>query len=59
VYGSGDLWVAEVTLTYGTKPYAAVLIFKLRDGKIRRRSGTGQSHLKLRSGGPTGSNPWT
>jgi ketosteroid isomerase-like protein len=39
VYGSGDLWVAEVTLTYGTKPYAAVLIFKLRDGRIATEVG--------------------
>jgi ketosteroid isomerase-like protein len=39
VYGSGDLWVAEVTLTYDTKPYAAVLIFKLRDGKIATEVG--------------------
>ena len=34
LYGSGDLWVAEATLTYGTKPYAGVLIFRFRDGKI-------------------------
>jgi ketosteroid isomerase-like protein len=40
VYGSGDLWVAEVTLTYDTKPYAAVLIFKLRDGKIATEVGS-------------------
>jgi hypothetical protein len=39
VFGSGDLWVAEVTLTYGPKPYAAVLIFRLRDGKIATEIG--------------------
>jgi ketosteroid isomerase-like protein len=39
VFGSGDLWVAEATLTYGDKPYSAVLIFKLRDGKIAREIG--------------------
>jgi SnoaL-like domain len=39
LHGSGDLWVAEVTLTYGTKPFAAVLIFQLRDGKIAKEIG--------------------
>ncbi len=39
VYGSGDLWVVEVTLTYGTKPFAAVLVFRFRDGKIAKEVG--------------------
>lgn len=39
VYGSGDLWVAEATLTYDSKPFAAVLIFQLRDGKIATEVG--------------------
>jgi ketosteroid isomerase-like protein len=39
VFGSGDLWVVEVTLTYGDKPYAAVLIFQMRDGKIAKETG--------------------
>jgi ketosteroid isomerase-like protein len=39
VQGTGDLWVAEVTLTYGTKPFAAVLVFQLRDGKIAKEIG--------------------
>jgi len=39
VYGSGDLWVAEATLTYDAKPYAAVLIFRMRDGKIAKQVG--------------------
>jgi ketosteroid isomerase-like protein len=39
IYGSGDLWVLEATMTYGTKPYAAILVFRLRDGKIARQVG--------------------
>jgi ketosteroid isomerase-like protein len=39
VFGSGDLGIAEATLTYGDKPYSAVLIFELRDGKIAREIG--------------------
>jgi ketosteroid isomerase-like protein len=39
IYGTGDLWVAEVTLTYDTKSFAAVLIFKLRHGKIATEVG--------------------
>ena len=39
VFGSGDLWVAEATLSYSGKPYAAVLIFEFRDGKIARETG--------------------
>ena len=37
--GTGDLWVAEATLTYRDKPFAAVLIFQLRDGKIAKETG--------------------
>jgi ketosteroid isomerase-like protein len=37
--GTGDLWVAEATLTYGDKPFSAVLIFELRDGKIAKETG--------------------
>jgi len=39
IYGSGDLWIAEATTTYGTKPYLACLIFQLRDGRIARQVG--------------------
>jgi len=39
VFGGGDLWVVEATLTYGDKPFAAVLIFRLRDGKIATEIG--------------------
>ncbi len=39
VYGEGDLWVAEATLTYGDKPFSAVLIFTMRDGKIAKEVG--------------------
>lgn len=39
VFGSGDLWVAEVTLTYGDHPYSTVLIFEFKDGKIIRETG--------------------
>jgi len=39
VYGDGDLVVAEATLTYGDKPYSAVLIFLMRDGKIAKEIG--------------------
>lgn len=39
VYGSGDLWVAEATFTYGTKPFVGVLVFNMRDGKIARQVG--------------------
>jgi ketosteroid isomerase-like protein len=38
LFGSDDLWVAEATLTYGDKPFAAVLIFQLRDGKIAKET---------------------
>src|SRR5258708_19157262 len=34
VYGSGDLWVAEGTFTYSGEPYAGVLIFEFKNGKI-------------------------
>ncbi len=39
IFGTGDLWIAEATLTYGDKPYSAVLIFEFRDGKIARETG--------------------
>ena len=39
VYGSGDLWVAEATMTYGPKPYLACLIFKFREGKVAKQIG--------------------
>lgn len=39
VYGSGDLWIAEATLTYGDHPYAGVLIFEFEDGKIVKQTG--------------------
>src|SRR3977135_1475837 len=39
VFGGGDLWVVEATLTYGDMPFAAVLIFRLRDGKIATEIG--------------------
>jgi ketosteroid isomerase-like protein len=39
VFGSGDLWVAEATLSYDGHPYAAVLIFEFRDGKIAKETG--------------------
>jgi len=39
VYGSGNLWVVEATMTYGPKPYLGCLIFELRDGKIQRQVG--------------------
>ena len=39
VYGSGDLWIAEATMTYGPKPYLACLVFHLRDGKIAKQVG--------------------
>jgi hypothetical protein len=39
LFGTGNLWVAEATLTYGDKPFAAVLIFQLRDGKIAKETG--------------------
>jgi ketosteroid isomerase-like protein len=39
LFGTGDFWVAEATLTYGDKPFAAVLIFQLRDGKIAKETG--------------------
>lgn len=39
VFGGGDLWVVEATLTYGDRPFAAVLIFRLRDGKIATEIG--------------------
>jgi ketosteroid isomerase-like protein len=39
VYGGGDLWVAEATFTYGTKPYLGVQIFRFLDGKVVRQTG--------------------
>jgi len=34
VVGSGDLWIAEVTLEYGGERYEAVSILEMRDAKI-------------------------
>lgn len=39
VYGSGDLWVAEGTFDYDGDPYAGVLVFEFRSGKIARQTG--------------------
>ncbi len=39
VFGTGDLWIAEATLTYDGKPFSAVLMFEFRDGKIARETG--------------------
>ncbi|MFI5283622.1 MAG: nuclear transport factor 2 family protein [Candidatus Dormibacterales bacterium] len=39
IYGSGDLWVAEATMTYGPKPYLACLVFRFKDGRIARQVG--------------------
>ena len=39
VYGSGDLWVVEATMTYGPNPYLGCLIFTVRDGKIAKQVG--------------------
>jgi ketosteroid isomerase-like protein len=38
LFGAGDMWVAEATLTYGDKPFSAVLVFQLRDGKIAKET---------------------
>jgi ketosteroid isomerase-like protein len=39
VHGSGDLWIAEATFTYGETPYHGVLILEFRDGKIAQQTG--------------------
>lgn len=39
IYGTGDLWIAEATLTYGTTPYNGILVFQMRDGKISKQTG--------------------
>ena len=39
IFGSGDLWIAEATLSYAGKPYSTVLIFEFRNGKIARETG--------------------
>jgi ketosteroid isomerase-like protein len=39
IYGSGDVWVAEATMTYGPKPFLGCLIFRFRDGKIAKQVG--------------------
>ena len=39
VYGSGDLWVAEGIFSYSGDPYAGVLIFEFKNGKIARETG--------------------
>jgi ketosteroid isomerase-like protein len=39
IIGSGDLWVAEVSLDYGGDRYEAVTILEMRDGRIARETG--------------------
>lgn len=39
IWGQGDIWVVEVTLTYGDKPFAAVLIFQFHGDKIVKEVG--------------------
>jgi ketosteroid isomerase-like protein len=39
IWGEGDTWVVEATLTYGDKPFAAVLAFQFKDGKIIKEVG--------------------
>lgn len=36
--GSGDLWIAEVTMDYAGKPVHGVFIFELRDGRLVRET---------------------
>jgi SnoaL-like protein len=36
IFGSGDVWVAQVTLDYGQGPVHGVTIFEFKDGKIAK-----------------------
>ena len=39
IFGGGDLWIAEATMTYDGHPYAAALIFEFQDGNIVKQTG--------------------
>jgi ketosteroid isomerase-like protein len=39
IFGSGDLWIAEVLLDYDGTKFNTAFLFEFRDGKIARETG--------------------
>ena len=39
IWGQGDIWVVEATLTYGDQPFAAILVFQFRGDRIVKEVG--------------------
>lgn len=39
VFGDGDLWIVEGTFRYDGDPYAGMLVFEFRDGRVVHQTG--------------------